>query len=75
MDYLPPVAIEHVVASDLDAVWRIPRLRFRREKDSVGLDYDYVSGVLLGARYGDTAHMGTGPVHDSRWTLKITLRL
>jgi hypothetical protein len=75
MDYLPPVVVEHVVASDLDAAWKIPRLRFRREKDGVGLDYDYESGVLIGARYGDTAHMGTGPVHDSRWTLKITLRL
>jgi len=75
MDTLPPVVIEHVIPSDIDAVWRIPRLRFRREKDGVGLDYDYVSGVFLGARYGDTANIATGPVHDSRWTLKITLGL
>jgi hypothetical protein len=75
MDFLPPIVIEHVIASDLDAAWSIPRLRFRREKDSVGLDYDYVSGVIVGARYGDTAHIATGQVHDSRWTLKITLRL
>jgi hypothetical protein len=75
MDILPPVVIEQVLPSDLDAVWRIPRLRFRREKESVGLDYEYVSGVLIGARYGDTAHDATGAAHDSRWTFKVTVRL
>jgi hypothetical protein len=75
MDILPPVVIEQVLPSDLDAVWRIPRLRFRREKESVGLDYEYVSGVLIGARYGNTAHVATGAAHDSRWTFKVTVRL
>ena len=73
MEYLPPVVIEQVLASDLDLVWTMPGLHFRREKESVGADYDAEPGVLIGARYGDTAHIATGAVYDSRWTLKITV--
>ena len=74
MDYLPPVVIEHVVPSSFDTGWTIPRLQFRREKESVGADYRVGSKMFIGGRYGDIAHVVWGPVHDSRWMLKITVR-
>lgn len=74
MECLPPVVIEHVLPSDFDTGWIIPQLHFRRENDSVGADYDIWREVTIGARYGDTAHVVWGDVHDSRWTLKITAR-
>src|SRR3954447_10505411 len=73
MDYLPPVVVEHVLPSDFDAGWIVSRLYFRREKESFGLDFDSRRGALIGARYGDTAHIATGAAHDSRWTLKLTV--
>jgi hypothetical protein len=73
MDYLPPVVVEHVLPSDFEAGWIIPRLYFRREKESVGLDFGSSRGALIGARYGYTAHIVTGAVHDNRWTLKLTV--
>jgi hypothetical protein len=74
MDYLPPVVMEHVLTSDFDAGWIVRGLHFCRERESFGVDYDSKSGLLIGVRYGDTAHIVTGPVHDRRWTLEITLR-
>jgi hypothetical protein len=73
MEYLPPVVVEHVLSTDFEAVWIIPRLYFCREKERVGLDFDSRRGALIGARYGDTAHIVTGAVHDNRWTLKLTV--
>lgn len=73
MENLPPVIVEHVLPSDFDSGWIISRLYFRREKESVGLDFDSRRGALIGARYGDTAHVVTGAVHDNRWTLKLTV--
>ena len=75
MEYLPPVVVEHVLPSDLDVGWMVPRLHFRRETGSVGVDYDFGPRLLIGARYGDTARIATGAVHDSRGLLKITVRL
>ena len=75
MEYLPPVVIEHVLASDFDAAWIVPGLHFCREKERLGVDFDSNPGVLIGARYGDIAHIVTGPAHDHRWTLQITVRL
>ena len=73
MDYLPPVVVEHVLPADLETAWIISRLYFRRDKESVGFDFDSRRGALIGARYGDTAHIVTGAVHDTRWTLKLTV--
>ena len=74
MNYLPPVVVEHVLRSDLDAAWTVPRLHFRREEGSVGVDYDFGPRWLIGARYGDTARLVTGAVHDNRGLLKIAVR-
>ena len=73
MEYPPPVVIEHVIPSNFDAGWVVAGLHFRREKESVGADYDCALGMLIGARFSDTTHTITGPVHDSIWTLKITV--
>ena len=75
MEYTPPVVIEHVLPSDFDTAWMVRRLHFCREKESVGVDYDSRPGLLIGARYGDIAHIVGGPVRDGRWIVKITLRL
>ena len=74
MEYLPPVVIEYALPADLDMGGIMPGLHFRREKESVGADYDVKPGVLIGAHYGDTAHIVSGSVHDSRWTFKVTVR-
>lgn len=74
MEYLPPVVIEYALPADLDMDGIMPGLHVRRGKESVGADYDVKPGVLIGAHYGDTAHIVTGPVHDSRWTFKVTVR-
>lgn len=74
VEYLPPVVIEHALPSGLGERM-LPRLHFCREKESFGVDYDSTPGIRIGARYGDTAHIGTGAFHDQRWTLKITVRL
>lgn len=73
VEYLPPVVIEHALPSDFGG-GIVPRLHFCREKESFGVDYDSTPGIQIGARYGDTAHIGTGAVHDQRWMLKITVR-
>jgi hypothetical protein len=73
MEYLPPVAIEYARPADLD-LDGMPGLHFRREKESVGADYDVKPGVLIGAYYGDTAHIVAGSVQDSRWTFNVTVR-
>jgi hypothetical protein len=74
MEYLPPVVVEHVLPSSLDAGWIVPGLHFRRDTGSVGVDYDFGAGLLIGARYGDTARLATGAVHDNRGLLKITVQ-
>jgi hypothetical protein len=74
MEYLPPVVIEYVLPADLGMGWTMPGLHFRREKESVGADYDVKPGVLIGAHYGNSAFIVSGPVHDSRWTCKVTVR-
>lgn len=74
MESPPPVVIEYVLPSDFEAGWRIPGLHFRGEEGSFGVDYDSGPGVLIGAQYGDTARIVTGPVHDNRWTVKIAVR-
>jgi hypothetical protein len=74
MEYLPPVVIEDALPAGVDLDGIMPGIHFRRGKDSVGADYDIKPGVLIGAHYGDTAHIVTGSVHDSRWTFKVTVR-
>jgi hypothetical protein len=74
MEYLPPVVIEYALPADLHMDGVMPGLHFRRGKDTVGADYDVKPGMLIGAHYGDTAHIVTESVQDSRWTFKLTVR-
>ena len=74
MEYLPPVVIEYALPADLDMDGILPGLHFRREKESAGADFEVKPGMLIGAHYGDTAHIVTGRVRDSRWTFKFTVR-